>query len=149
MRPIALIALFFALPCSAYTLDRFTGNDFLTICRSKNDYDQGLCAGIIHGYIQGKRTGYLLGIAAGVAGGNNDGPKDERTKDYERRHGVAIDVLRDNGALEADCIPSSATNEQLKDIVIKWLVDHPERRHEGVDIPINLAMKETFGYPCK
>jgi hypothetical protein len=60
-----------------------------------------------------------------------------------------IESLQSRGVLPADalCIPEASTKGQLVDVVLKYLEQHPERRHleSGALVPeaLNLA------FPCK
>jgi len=45
------------------------------------------------------------------------------------------------------CLPDNVIVRQYKDIVVRWLKDHPELRHEGALTAVILALKEAF--PCE
>lgn len=44
------------------------------------------------------------------------------------------------------CVPSGATSGQLTDVAIKYLRDHPEKRHLGAMVLVINAIREAF--PC-
>ena len=44
------------------------------------------------------------------------------------------------------CPSTSVTGEQLTDVVIKWLDDHPEKRDRAAPYLIDAALNEAF--PC-
>lgn len=45
------------------------------------------------------------------------------------------------------CMPPGATNGQLRDVVVKWLQQYPERRHYDADSLVAAALSRTF--PCR
>jgi hypothetical protein len=45
------------------------------------------------------------------------------------------------------CVPTSATAGQVERIVHKYLVNRPERLHEGASFLVYVALREAF--PCK
>lgn len=44
------------------------------------------------------------------------------------------------------CIPHDVTSEQLRDVVAKWLADHPEMRHYAAAGVVAEALQTAF--PC-
>jgi len=46
----------------------------------------------------------------------------------------------------AFCVPSEVSGNQVRDITVKYLKDHPEKRHLAADVLIHTAMIEAF--PC-
>ena len=44
------------------------------------------------------------------------------------------------------CLPSHATIQQVTDIVVKYLSDHPERRHYSASSEAGVALMQAF--PC-
>jgi hypothetical protein len=44
------------------------------------------------------------------------------------------------------CKPDWLTDRQLRDVVVKYLVDHPEERHEPISLLTVLAMRSAW--PC-
>ena len=44
------------------------------------------------------------------------------------------------------CVPSGATVQQVRDVVLKYLTNHPEQRHTAAAILTILALREAF--PC-
>ncbi len=45
------------------------------------------------------------------------------------------------------CVPENVTNGQARDVVVKYLKDHPEERHLQAAILVAKAMGQAF--PCK
>jgi hypothetical protein len=45
------------------------------------------------------------------------------------------------------CVPQTATSGQLKDITVKYLENHPERRHGLAAGEVMMALRQSF--PCK
>jgi hypothetical protein len=57
--------------------------------------------------------------------------------------GGSVDVLRNMGLL---CLTPTTTNGQVVDIVVKYLVDHPEWRDKEAHFVVYGALKDVF--PC-
>lgn len=47
------------------------------------------------------------------------------------------------------CLPDGVTKGQIKDVVIKYLVDHPDRRHYVAASNVNAALWTAFPCPTK
>ena len=65
--------------------------------------------------------------------------------------GVGMDMEADDfnefaNSIFGHCVPSEASNQQLRDIAVKYLAAHPENRHESARFLIWLALVEAF--PC-
>jgi len=45
-----------------------------------------------------------------------------------------------------NCKPESLIHSQLRDVIMKWLNDHPERLHEGAAVLVLAAINEAW--PC-
>jgi hypothetical protein len=45
------------------------------------------------------------------------------------------------------CMPEKVPVSQLRSVILKYLKDHPERRHEGITILVTDAMRKAW--PCK
>jgi hypothetical protein len=61
--------------------------------------------------------------------------------------GYVLGVADTLGATGNACIPPGITEDQTKDLVIKYLRDHPESRHLGAASQIGISLMATF--PCK
>jgi hypothetical protein len=53
------------------------------------------------------------------------------------------DVMSTNGDI---CLPDNATVQQIVDIVVKYLSDHPDRRHYSASSESGVALMQAF--PC-
>lgn len=59
----------------------------------------------------------------------------------------SISVIAQGGAIRPIfCIPQSVSNEQIRDVVIRFLVRTPETRHHYAAVLIPLALREVW--PC-
>jgi Ssp1 endopeptidase immunity protein Rap1a len=45
------------------------------------------------------------------------------------------------------CVPENVTNGQIRDVIVRYLTDHPEERHMLAAILVAEAMGKAF--PCK
>ncbi len=61
--------------------------------------------------------------------------------------GIA-DAMKNHNTVDgyASCIPDQSTGTQLIDVVIKYMSNHPERRHEAAVSLVSKAFEEAF--PC-
>jgi hypothetical protein len=63
----------------------------------------------------------------------------------------STDVDGMNGAAfperRRSCIPESVSNSQIRDVVVKYLKEHPEDRHLLAEILVVQALAKTF--PCR
>jgi Rap1a immunity proteins len=98
------------------TPDIRNGNGLLEACGSD---EGGLDSGLCVGYIEGATDG--LDVANDV---------------LERRYGVPRPF----------CVPAGATVGQRHDIVVKYLKDNPDKRHNESALLIGLALHEAW--PC-
>ncbi len=56
-------------------------------------------------------------------------------------------ILNDDTAMmTGPCPGAQVTEEQITDVVLKWLDDHPEKRHLPAPYLVMTALKEAF--PC-
>lgn len=60
----------------------------------------------------------------------------------------SIDVAVKKGLMAPIfCVPSSVSDEQIEDVVVKFVEDHPEKRHLKGAAIIHAAITE--GFPCQ
>ena len=57
--------------------------------------------------------------------------------------GGALDMSREPELVQ--CIPDNARIGQLRDVLCKWLEEHPELRHLDGDLVVIVALKQSFG----
>ena len=111
--------------------ESFDGNTIYRACETTNDeVMQGFCFGYIFGAVEGMKWGALVGIAALSTEGNFDASKSDVMSS------VALGF----------CIPPTVENGQVSDIVVNYLGDNPESRHESARTLINEALSAAF--PC-
>jgi hypothetical protein len=101
------------------TATAFTGNELLGVCNdgNTNNIKFGLCLG----FIKGVSEGFMIGERV-----FNPQPNQQRIP-Y--------------------CIPDSVTDGQIRDIVIVYLRQNPEWRHEGAVGAIVSSLRNAF--PCR
>jgi Rap1a immunity proteins len=120
------LVLLLSGPASAQTVD---GNSLLEACNAP--LEQGL-AGFCIGYILGSWEGMNWGGFKVWKSAKPEASTDELNSFIQ----FSLDV----------CAPAEVQNSQIKDVVTKYLVDHPEVRHEGARGLINVAL--TSAFPC-
>lgn len=98
----ALLALCVMVPLYTPTTAVAEGNWLLGLCESNRPEHLGMCFGYIDGFSRGFELG---GLVLGDRARNND-------RSYPRY-----------------CIPEGVTGQQLRDIVVRHLRQHPEERH--------------------
>lgn len=120
MRTLVLIpALVIAAPGAKAANDIYTGNDLLKECRATEP--------------------------GGVIG---DGPSALANGAYDA--GSCMGYMKAARFLvrgEAICVPAEVTTGQFRDVVIKYVNDHPDQRHRQAVVLTTLATLEAF--PCK
>lgn len=126
----------FSVLCAALVLfsghsanaQSISGNELQETCVSQDPVFGGFCIGYILGAIEGMSLGAYAVL--GAAG------EDETSE--------AINASI--SSFLGHCTPAEATNDQLRDVVVKYLHDNPETRHMSGRILILQAMQQAF--PC-
>jgi hypothetical protein len=126
MRKILLLALFVTAPVLSQVRtgsgDTYVnGNKLLHDC-SSSATDQLYCAGYIAGASDTDMKWRIL--MAQIANGDRNF----------------------SSALSQTCITKDVTLGQVQDVVVKYLVAHPETRHYSAGYLVGLAVQEAF--PC-
>jgi len=104
-----------------------TGNKMLELCTRTGDVGVALCAG----YAWGWRIGHTVAILA-------TGKYWIKIKDpHAIMRAVPTNI----------CIPQEVENPQLGEVLVKYLQDHPEKRHQEVDGLSLHAFAKAF--PCR
>lgn len=106
----------------------FTGNQLLDACVSSDLVKSAFCAGYIASMIEGLAWGATL-VAIRLDAASNA----EETNDF-------------NAAMLGYCIPPTADNRQVADVVVNSLRENPATRHETARHLIVLSLQEAF--PC-
>lgn len=111
----AFSTLLIASPSMAGPKIDGSGNYWLSNCETPSGFGAGMC----YGFIMGTIDGYLYGatfawlLMADPKKGNSPVKYEKHVKRF--------------------CMPGSVTNEQIKDIFIKYLRQYPEQRHLSGD----------------
>jgi len=58
--------------------------------------------------------------------------------------GVIVGAYEMMEALGYECMGERVTREQVRDVVLKYLREHPEHRHEPAAVSIIMAMEAAF-----
>lgn len=125
---VVFFAVFLACggPASAEPIN---GNTLLEACSAPPE--QGL---------SGFCIGYILGAWEGMNWGNfrvwMDAKPDATTDEINSTVQFSLNT----------CVPSEVQNEQIKDVVVQYLNEHPAIRHGGARSQVNLAL--TAAFPC-
>jgi hypothetical protein len=143
----------FALGCLAICAfnaqaDQETGNDLLKYCTSADKFQRGYCFGKISEWANAQNDGYTAGLYEGVS--SEARQIDPKISNDGLVHQVASvsKKLKQEGKAWAVCIPDQATNQQMRDVVVKWLNNNPEERANSIAYVMNKAFIGAFGYPC-
>lgn len=130
MRMTSALSCSVLLAASPAATQTLAGNDVLQACSmADNLAAEGFCLGYIVGAIEGLKWGAASIIAQDSAGLLEP---DE------------LDLL--SSVLLGFCIPDTASNGQLKDVVVKHLQDNPATRHETARTLVQVAL--SAGFPC-
>ncbi|WP_425456097.1 Rap1a/Tai family immunity protein [Aliishimia ponticola] len=129
MKPLLiLLSLCCIFPPNKATAQQISGNDLYTTCTSDNSVMLGFCIGYIIGNLEGQNWGaFLFSKSAG---------EDLSTDEFNQAANRAF----------YHCVPSSASNEQLRDVVTSYLQNNPATRHESARYLTWQAYQEAF--PC-
>lgn len=119
------IFLFFSKPSEA---QQVSGNALYSACGSENAVELGFCLGFLLGAIEGESYGAFITLM-------RTEPETE-TSEMNRMINFFL----------GHCVPPDATNEQLRDVVLRYLGNHPEDRHFPARGLIWNALVEAF--PC-
>jgi hypothetical protein len=119
---VMAVALFWSASVfsQSFRMDSFErGNDLFQVCSDGRDVFQSYC------------KGYAVGVADAL---------------------VAVNAMKANGyPIPSACIPAEehahVKSEQVRDVVMQWLIAHPERRHQAAAGDALLALQAAF--PCK
>lgn len=124
-----LLACSLLLVANNSNAQQISGNELLETCTSENQVMAGFCLGYIIGYSEGAPWGATLAIIRATEDGDTD-----------RLNKMA-------SLATGSCVPSEASNEQLRDVVVKHLHNNPETRHTSARTLIWTAYSEAF--PCE
>lgn len=105
-----------------------SGNELLETCSSDDDVYAGFCIGYILGAIEGESFGAFVVVNSLTPGLDTD------------------DTNRTISSYLQHCTPSDASNQQLRDIMVKYLAEHPAQRHNSARGLILKALRDAF--PC-
>ena len=108
---------------------QINGNELYEACRNEEPVQLGFCIGYIIGYSEGAPWGAFMAL---------------------KQASPAMSAETANGLINAflgSCPPSEASNSQLRDVLLKYMTEHPETRHESARTLIWQAYAEAF--PCK
>jgi Rap1a immunity proteins len=114
---LGLSALSVCIPANESYAATETGNDLLKSCSTPSSDEY-------YGFERAKCLGYVLG---------------------------AYDAFNTTSRVEGNivilCPPEDLTKGQIRDIVVKYLEENPETRHESASDLVMLALSKA--YPCK
>lgn len=124
-----LLAICWACSAGAFA---YSGNDFHAALQAKNSL-------FVQVYLEGVLDGYLAGsVEVGLLASG------EAIKEGRTLNGLQL-VERNRHCMR---FPSGKYNpSQLVDVLAKYLIEHPESRHESANILILDAVSKVF--PCK
>lgn len=130
MKRILFMSLVGLLAVSTHaTAQTTSGNILYESCTSDNQVMNGFCLGYLIGRDEGQFLGALL--MSGSAGIDTSA---------ENFNSFANEIFQ-------HCVPSEATNAQLRDVVVQYLRKNPESRHETARFLVLDAYREAF--PCR
>ena len=116
------------------------GNDLYDFCTSKKDYQSGLCTGYLAGVyhsllMQTEEANEPLDVM-------NAADTSILNQDEKIRYIINMGFIISN----ISCIPNGIQPQQIRDVVIKWLKENPEKRHLSQYTVVDAAYKEAW--PC-
>jgi hypothetical protein len=106
----------------------FDGNTLNERCKSNNRVDVGLC------------EGYIMGVSE--ASNNWRGMSHEWMKTWKASNFVAWQKYGTD--IQEICMDVGVTSGQLRDVVIRYLEQHPEIRHHAGEELVETALFEAF-----
>lgn len=127
-RAVLIAALLAATPAKA---DNITGNMLLDACTAPNDLAKaGFCTGYVLALNEGLRFGVAYAaITAGIQPEN------------------ASDLNQFSEGILRYCLFGTVEIGQMSDVIVKYLQEHPETRHETARYLSLTALQEAF--PCQ
>lgn len=124
---VAAVCTFAAASTSAQEAgSNITGNQLLEICQSADLAKQGFCVGYSTGVLEGMRWGAAVPLLRAEV------PQAEVEESIDTFLGY--------------CLPEGATHGQYKDVIVRYIDQHPETRHTSARLLAQLALVEAF--PC-
>lgn len=111
-----------------------TGNSLHEWCMSKEEAFQALCAVYIEGVNQGRELGAISAYLDMIP---------RVVLQLSDESFAEIKSLRVSDLL-GYCPPDGATGDQIIDIVKKFLIDNPARRHETASVLVTSALNDAF-----
>ena len=124
-----LLTWVFIAPTQDAMAQQIDGNELYSACQSENGVMQGFCIGYIIGAIENQPFGAYIALTPAQMW--------ETTDEANRVISVFL----------KHCTPENASNEQLRDIVLKHLRTFPEQRHNTARGLVWDALVASF--PCE
>lgn len=126
----ALLLAFAICSAGSTSAQTLTGNQILEACSiqdggAADDFCTGYTVGVVEGLMWG--AGFTVAYVRG----------DELSADD-------IDYLASH--MLGFCLPDTASNRQLRDVIVAHLIDNPETRHEAARTIVQSALEDNF--PC-
>ena len=116
------------MPNSAKGQNLITGNQLHDVCTSRSPDKFGMCAGYLVGFHEGRNWGTFLAVKPAMEGSS------------------AAEISDFGNKLVKNCIPGDSDYVQIKDVIVKYLDEKPEVRHESARYLVWLSLAEAF--PC-
>lgn len=107
---------------------QITGNQLHEVCQSDDGTLAGFCIGYIVSQIEGQSFGAFT-VLSQIQEADNITEMNSRISAFLRY-----------------CVPETASNEQLRDIVLRHLQENPQTRHDPARFEIWRALMGAF--PC-
>lgn len=126
---LPVVLLFAAVAATTSRAQQISGNELYRACQSDGAVLGGFCIGYLIGTIEGRSAGAFAVL------------KSSRPD---------LDPATGNEMINSilgHCIPQDATNEQLRDVAVKYMSSHPESRHIAARTLVWIAFREAF--PCR
>jgi hypothetical protein len=100
-----------------------TGNDFLSNCDASGDLKELVCLGYVRGYISGHISGTM-----------------------SARYVISSWGRKTTDLPQSFCLPTNFDYKQVVDVVLRFLRDKPNLRHEPLGLLMHHALRT--GFPC-
>ena len=129
MKRLAVVTLAISVLAPGASLSEpLSGNQLYAVCTSSDQATSAFCIGYVIGETEGQFLGGLMLYL-------NSHPE-SRDSDYNDHASRVFGY----------CVPKNASNAQLRDVVVKFLRENPERRHETARFLVMESYVAAF--PC-
>ena len=129
--PIAALGATLVTSVASQTGGGMDGDTLLSICTNGDTLQKGYCIGYVAGFREGRTLDWHLANQHGLSTG------------AETQDSTSIMGLRHT----TPCVPPRLPHHQMRDVVIDYMLDHPETRQQSAGSIITESLRVAF--PCE